>query len=230
MTKDELKALGLTDEQVEAVVNDYGQNYVSKPQFNTKNEELKQVKGELTKVNAEIDTLKKANEGNAELTKQIETMKAEAVEREKMYKAELHKMQVDSIVERSLLTAKAKNTKAVRALLNLEDAKIKDDEIVGLSEQLSALATSDPYLFEATQDKATLITGTKPGGNGTGTSGGGITKDQFAKMTYTERAKLYAENIRELKKAHREWSELAEKLISEKNKNNETVPTRNIRR
>ena len=61
MTKEELKALGLTDEQVEAVVNDYGQNYVSKPQFNTKNEELKQVKGELTKVNAEIDTLKKAN-------------------------------------------------------------------------------------------------------------------------------------------------------------------------
>lgn len=194
MTKEELKALGLTDEQVEAVVNDYGQNYVSKPQFNTKNEELKQVKGELTKVNAEIDTLKKANEGNAELTKQIETMKAEAVEREKTYKAELHKMQVDSIVERSLLTAKAKNTKAVRALLNLEDAKIKDDEIVGLSEQLSALATSDPYLFEATQAEATPITGTKPGGNSTGISGGGITKDQFAKMTYTERAKLYAEN------------------------------------
>lgn len=37
------------------------------------------------------------------------------------------------------------------------------------------------------------------------------------------------ENMRELKKAHREWSELVEKLICEKNKNNETVPTRNIR-
>ena len=34
-----------------------------------------------------------------------------------------------------------------------------------------------------------------------------------------------AESIRELKKAHREWSELAEKLICEKNKNNETLPT-----
>ena len=194
MTKDELKALGLTDEQVEAVVNDYGQNYVSKAQFNTKNEELKQVKGELTKVNTEIDGLKKANEGNAELTKQIEEMKAQADEREKAYKAELHKMQVDSIVERSLLTAKAKNSKAVRALLNLDDVKIKDDEIVGLSDQLNALATSDPYLFETVATGAKPISGTKPGGTSTGISGGGITKDQFAKMTYTERAQLYAEN------------------------------------
>ena len=51
------------------------------------------------KVNTEIDGLKKANEGNAELTKQIEEMKAQADEREKAYKAELHKMQVDSIVD-----------------------------------------------------------------------------------------------------------------------------------
>lgn len=37
------------------------------------------------------------------------------------------------------------------------------------------------------------------------------------------------ENIQELKKAHKEWSELAEKLFCEKNKNDETVSTRNIR-
>ena len=39
-----------------------------------------------------------------------------------------------------------------------------------------------------------------------------------------------AENTRELEKAYRKWSELAEKLICEKNKNNETIPTDNIRR
>lgn len=41
MTKDELKALGLSDEQITAVVEDYGKNYVAKSQFNQKNDELK---------------------------------------------------------------------------------------------------------------------------------------------------------------------------------------------
>ncbi len=44
MTKEELKALGLTDEQVAKVTEDYGKNYVSKSQFNEKNEALKMPK------------------------------------------------------------------------------------------------------------------------------------------------------------------------------------------
>ena len=51
MTKEELLALGLTEEQTAKVVEDYGKNYVSKDQFNAKNEELKSVKGELTTLN-----------------------------------------------------------------------------------------------------------------------------------------------------------------------------------
>ena len=36
MTKEELKALGLTDEQVTKISEDYGKNYVAKSQFNEK--------------------------------------------------------------------------------------------------------------------------------------------------------------------------------------------------
>ena len=41
MTKEELKALGLTDEQVTKISEDYGKNYVAKSQFNEKNEAKK---------------------------------------------------------------------------------------------------------------------------------------------------------------------------------------------
>ena len=41
MTKEELIKLGLTEEQAEAVTKDYGENYVSKSQFNAKNDEAK---------------------------------------------------------------------------------------------------------------------------------------------------------------------------------------------
>ena len=49
MTREELKALGLSDEQIEKIVDDYGKNYVSKSQFNQKNEEAKHLKEEADK-------------------------------------------------------------------------------------------------------------------------------------------------------------------------------------
>ena len=54
MTKEELKALGLNDEQIEKVVEDYGKNYVPKNQFNQKNEELKQAKESLTTMQSDM--------------------------------------------------------------------------------------------------------------------------------------------------------------------------------
>lgn len=44
MTKEELIKLGLTEEQAEVVTKDYGENYVSKSQFNAKNDEAKAAK------------------------------------------------------------------------------------------------------------------------------------------------------------------------------------------
>ena len=58
MTKEELLALGLTEEQTAKVVEDYGKNYVSKDQFNAKNEELKSVKGNSRLLTARLITSK----------------------------------------------------------------------------------------------------------------------------------------------------------------------------
>lgn len=187
MTKEELKALGLSDEQVTAIVEDYGKNYVAKSQFNNKNDELKQVKGEVDTLKSEIDGLKKSNKDNAELVAQIDKLKADAKAREEEYNGKVKQMQIDSIVERALLSSKAKNSKSVRALLNLENAEIDGDTIKGLDAQIKALQKSDGYLFD------TVKTGTEPG-----TPEGGnnkiITKEQFDKMPLQERQKLFVEN------------------------------------
>ena len=144
MTKEELLALGLTEEQTAKVVEDYGKNYVSKDQFNAKNEELKSVKGELTTLNGEIDNLKKSNADNAELAKQIETMKADAESRKAEYEGKIAQLEIDNIVNVALSNAKAKNNVAVRALLDLTDAKVKDGKIKGLDEQLAEVAKANP--------------------------------------------------------------------------------------
>ncbi len=55
MDKEALKALGLTDEQVTAVFEDYGKNYVTKAQFNERLDELKHVKEEREKTAKELE-------------------------------------------------------------------------------------------------------------------------------------------------------------------------------
>ena len=150
MTREELKALGLSDEQIEKVVEDYGKNYVSKSQFNQKNEEAKHLKGEADTFKKEIEELKKTNKDNADLAAQIEKMKEDATTREQTYKAQAKQMQVNNLVELALIKNKAKNTTAAKALLkDLDKAEIVDGDIKGLSEQIEALKKSDAYLFDA---------------------------------------------------------------------------------
>lgn len=59
MTKEELQALGLTDEQVAKITEDYGKNYVSKSQFNEKNEALKNAEKEKEELTKQIEGLKR---------------------------------------------------------------------------------------------------------------------------------------------------------------------------
>lgn len=117
---------------------------------------------------------------------QIDKMKADAKARDDEYNANIKKMQINSIVERQLASAKAKNSKSVRALLNLENAEIDGDNIKGLDDQIKALQKSDAYLFDL--GKVGTVPGTPEGGAKT------ITKEQFDKMPLQERQKLFVEN------------------------------------
>lgn len=160
MTKEELKALGITDEQVTKILDDQGKNFVTKTQFNTKNEELKHAKEESGEMTKQLEALKKANEGNKDLAAQLEKMKADADARKKEYDASIKQMKVDNAVTMALTAAKAKNGKAARALLDLSNAKIGEDgKVVGLDDQIKKLQKSDAYLF----DVAPAPSGIKPG-------------------------------------------------------------------
>lgn len=176
MTKEELKAMGLTDEQIAKITEDYGKNYVSKAQFNAKNEELKTAKAEAATQAKELDKLKKDNKDNEDLVKQIDTLKKAQADRQKEYDASIKKMQIDGIVDRSLMSAKAKNAKAVKALLDLQNVEIDGDSIKGLDAQLKKLKESDAYLFEA--EKKTEVNGLKPPEGAGGPDAGGISQEQ----------------------------------------------------
>ena len=56
-------------------------------------------------------------------------------------------MQLDFAIEKALAAAKAKNAKAVKALLDMEKVKLDGEQLLGLDEQLKELQKSDAYLF-----------------------------------------------------------------------------------
>ena len=68
-------------------------------------------------------------------------------------------MRLDAAVDRALIAAKAKNTKAARVLLDMNAVKLDGETISGLDEQIKALKTSDGYLFEQDAQISGIIPG-----------------------------------------------------------------------
>lgn len=191
MKKEELIKLGLDEEtakKVEAASTEELKGYVEK----TKYSELETVKNQLEEsnktVNKQLEDLKK-NTGDAEALKaEIQKMQDENKSKETEYANNIKKLKVDNAVELALIGAKAKNTKAVKALLNLENLEIGEDgKVKGLEDQIKNLTKDEgtAFLFEA-ESKTETPKGTDLAGKST--------KKDIKDMTYSEMEAYLAAN------------------------------------
>ena len=189
MTKEQLQALNLTDEQINAIIEDYGKNYVSKTQFNEKNDAYKQAKQEIENLTADINNLSEANKANEALQSQIKELQDAATQREADYNENIKNMKIDTAITKALSKSGAMNETILTGLLDRTKIAIgEDNTITGIQEQIVALKESDPYLFK--QDS---IKGVVPG-DATPKTNDGITKEQFNKMSYLDRVQLQESN------------------------------------
>ena len=189
MTKEQLQALNLTEEQINAIIEDYGKNYVSKAQFNEKNDAYKQAKQEIENLTNDISTLSEANKANEALQSQIKELQDAATQREADYNESIKTLKIDTAITKALSKSGAMNETILTGLLDRTKIAIgEDNTITGIQEQINALKESDPYLFK--QDS---IKGVVPG-DATPKTNDGITKEQFNKMSYLDRAKLQESN------------------------------------
>ena len=189
MTKEQLQALNLTEEQINAIIEDYGKNYVSKTQFNEKNDAYKQAKLEIENLTNDISTLSEANKANEALQSQIKELQDAAIKREADYNENIKNMKIDTAITKALSKSGAMNETILTGLLDRTKIAIgEDNTITGIQEQIVALKESDPYLFK--QDS---IKGVVPG-DATPKTHDGITKEQFNKMSYLDRVQLQETN------------------------------------
>ena len=188
MTKEELIALGLNEEQAGKVLEGY-KGYVPKTRFDEVNEAKKKAEDTVKERDKQLEDLKKASGDSEALKAQIAQLQADNKVAADKYAAELKAVQINSAVEKELTAAGAKNLKAVKALLEgLDKAELDGENVKGLADQIKKLKTGEDtkFLFN---EAAPGFKGVK-GGSGNGGNPDTITKEAFAKMGYKERVEL----------------------------------------
>lgn len=191
MNKEDLIAMGLTEEQAKKVMDSLDGNYVTKTRFNEVNEENKTLKKSVSDRDKQLEDLKKSSGDNEELKKQIETLQQENANQKKEHDAEMTQLRLDNAIDAALTAAGAKNIKAVRALIDTSKVKVGEDgKLTGFDDLLSAVQKSDSYLFTEKQQKQNFK-GFQPGASGNVKPG---TKVDMSKMTYEELANYIDQN------------------------------------
>lgn len=192
MKKEDLFAMGLTEDQAKKVLESLDGNFVTKTRFNEVNEENKTLKQSVADRDKQLEDLKKSSGDNAELKKQIETLQQQNADQKKAHEAELNQLKLDNAIDAALMAAGAKNGKAVKALLDVTKVKLGEDgKLTGLDEQVAAVQKSDAYLFESKQQTKQTFKGFQPGASGEVKPG---TEVDTSKMTYSELAAYMAAN------------------------------------
>ena len=127
------------------------ENYIPKSKFETIRQEKKEVESQLNERDSQLETLKKQVKGNEELEQTIEGLQEQNKQLKEEYEEKVQQTKLDMAIENKLIKEKARNPKAVKALLNREAINLDENgEIIGLSEQLEKIKKEEDYLFGET--------------------------------------------------------------------------------
>jgi hypothetical protein len=124
-----------------------GKNFVSRTDFNAANEAKKTLDVQIKDRDKQLETLKKSSGDSEALQKQIAELQEQNKTAKTEYDTNLKKVQLNSKIETALMGARAKNTKAARALLDESKISLDGENVLGLNEQLAALQKDNAYLF-----------------------------------------------------------------------------------
>lgn len=188
MKKEDLIELGLSEELADKVAkasSDELKGYIPKSRLDEVIKERDTFKGTVEERDKQLEELKKSSGDNEALKTQIAEMQKANAEAIKAKDAEIAKIKLDNAVEKALGESKAKNSKAVMALLNLEGAELAEDgSVKGLAEQIEKLKADEgtSFLFDATTHQTT-VRGATPPQTGANTP---PTGSDTSKMTYSE--------------------------------------------
>jgi hypothetical protein len=161
MKREELEKLGLEKEAIDQIMALHGRD------IEANKAKAAAIEAERDGLKSQLDEAAKAIEGFKALDiegvkKSADEWKAKAEQAQKDAEKQVYQVRYESALSDALKASKAKNVKAVRALLNEADLKLTDDGLVGLKEQLEKVKPENDYLFESDVPTPKIVSG---GGN-----------------------------------------------------------------
>lgn len=157
---------GYTEDIEKKVSEEIGKGFVSRADFNLKNETNKTLEGQIKERDKQLEELKKVDA--TQLQAEITRLQGENTTAKQNFETEVNRIKLDSAMEVALMGAKARDVRAVKPFLNLDLVKLDGDQVLGLEEQLKSIKENKGFLFEEEQ-KITTKTGMSHQGSTEGT-------------------------------------------------------------
>ena len=164
-----------------------------KNELETAKKDKEGLETQINETKATLSKLQKSKGDVESLQNEIKNLQTKNQELSDKHNSEMKALKIDIAVEKALSSAKAKNIKAVKALLNdLDKAELQDDGTVkGLDEQIKNLVKSDDSKFLFESESKPKFKGATTGDSGDDDD---IDSVDTSKMTYSEMCKYLADN------------------------------------
>ncbi|KOP78650.1 hypothetical protein AMS59_12580 [Lysinibacillus sp. FJAT-14745] len=181
MKKEDLIAMGLSEEQADAVVGKYG-TMIPKERFDEVNKAKKTLEDQVKNHETQLKDLQDKAKGNDELQSEISRLQEAQKEAKTQYEQQIKDERLSSALKLAL-AGKVHDTDLGSGLIDRKTIELSEDGNItkGLEEQLKTLQDSKSFLFMPEKEKPTFKGWVPTGGlgDGEGTSDLGT---NFAKM------------------------------------------------
>ena len=180
MTKKDFTDLGISEElaakAAEASKKEL-ESYVQKSKYDLAVTEKETLEIQIKEHGKQLEELKKAAKGSEELEKKVKELQDNAAASKAKYEKQINDIQLNHAIDTALKEAKAKNAKAVRSLLDMNDIVLDDGKVKGLDKQIKKLqeAEDSKFLFESApqpEDGKPKIGGNTDNANSSGIGNG----------------------------------------------------------
>lgn len=149
-----LEELGIEKEAIDKIMAENGKDIEAQKALTT---------AESNKLTTANNTIKQLQETVKKFDGvDVEKLKSDIGNWETKYNTDISKVKLENALDMALVGNKARNAKAVKALLNMDEIKLDGDKLLGLDSQLEKLKAESAYLFED-EGKANNTTTVKSG-------------------------------------------------------------------
>jgi len=166
-----LKGLGITEQSIiDQIMAENGRDVDKvRTELTTAKQQVTDLQGQITAKDGEIATLQKKVGDTDALNQQIAQLTTDKTNLTNELTTKVTQIQKTHAIEGKIRDAKGKNVKAIMALLDMDKITYENNELGGLDEQLTTLASAEDssMLFGDGKSPAGTKPGNPPAGGGT---------------------------------------------------------------